>query len=258
MLPRSLRTPNGKYNMMVVHTRLDAESVAKFYNMPLEEFADLPYEKVVRWRLAKVYGIHQMFYDLGYGSAEDLTPTDMDRILTKLNSTFDLVMVAERYDESLVLLKDLMCWTADDVAYLSINFRKGKPATNKIAPETREKLLQLSYPDAKIYEYFLKVFEKKVEAFGRVRMAKELAAVQDANKRLAEKCVVNEDSPLRAEKGMEWVGVVGRVTVRRDVQDCVDVVRTEHDMLNDVRDRQRLWVERGWRGNLSQVVVSPR
>uniref|UniRef100_A0A0P4WT61 Galactosylceramide sulfotransferase n=1 Tax=Scylla olivacea TaxID=85551 RepID=A0A0P4WT61_SCYOL len=226
--------------------------------MPLEEFADLPYEKIVRWRLAKVYGIHQMFYDLGYGSAEDLTPTDMDRILTKLNSTFDLVMVAERYDESLVLLKDLMCWTADDVAYLSINFRKEKPATNKIAPETREKLLQLSYPDAKIYEYFLKVFEKKVEAFGHARMAKELAAIQDANKRLAEKCVVNEDSPLRAEKGMEWVGVVGRVTVRRDVQDCVDVVRTEHDMLNDVRDRQRLWVERGWRGNLSQVVVSPR
>ncbi|XP_050712281.1 galactosylceramide sulfotransferase-like isoform X2 [Eriocheir sinensis] len=288
MLPRALRTPDKKYNMMVVHTRLNADSLAmvmrqeavwvtivrepvaqfeslweyfkmeKFYKMSLEKFTHQSYEKVARWRLAKVYGIHQMFFDFGYSTAEDMTAERMSHILETLNTTFNLVMVAERYDESLVLLKDLMCWTADDVAYLSINFRSSKSKTTKLSKEARERLLQLSYPDVQIYKFFLHMFDVKVEAFGHSRMEKELAAIQEANRRLTEMCVVEKDSPLKARKGMEWEEVVGKVTVRGDIQKCVDVARTEHDILNEVRERQKLWVVQGWRQPLSQVVVPPR
>lgn len=226
--------------------------------MPLEKFTQQSYEKVARWRRGKVFGIHQMFFDFGYSTAQDMTAERMSHILEALNNTFDLVMVAERYDESLVLLKDLMCWTADDVAYLSLNFRSNKSKTIKLSKEARENLLQLSYPDVEIYKFFLQVFEKKVEAFGHSRMEKELAAIQEANKRLTEMCVVDKDSPLKAIKGMDWGGVVGNVTVRGDIQKCVDVARTEHDMLNEVRERQRLWVAHKWRQPLSEVVVPPR
>ena len=224
--------------------------------MPLEKFVSLRYVDVVRWRIAKVFGIHQMFYDFGYGSAEDLTHKDMNKILMKLNSTFDLVMIAERYDESLVLLKDLMCWTADDVAYLSINARKkDKSNTRKLSFTDHQKLLRLNYPDVKIYEFFLKVFEKKVKAFGYARMAKELEAVRAANKRLADKCLVENDSPLKVKEDMEWMNLVDRVTVRGDIESCVDVVRTEHGILNEMRVRQRLWVAGRCKGDLSQVVI---
>lgn len=204
-----------------------------------------------------MYGIHQMFFDLGYSTADSISPRRMNHILETLNSTFDLVMVAERYDESLVLLKDMMCWTADDVAYLSINFRRDKPNT-KLSKEVREKLLWLSYPDVQIYKFFLRVFEAKVAAFGHAKMEKELAAVRAANKRLADICLVQENSPLQARKGMDWTGKVGRLVVRSDIQRCVDVARTEHDMLNEVRDKQKVWVAQGWREPLSQVKVPPR
>lgn len=223
--------------------------------MSLEEFAGQPYKKVARWRMGKVFGIHQMFFDFGYSTAEDLTPERMNHILEALNSTFDLVMVAERYDESLVLLKDMMCWTADDVAYLSINYRSKKSNTTRLSLEAREKLLQLSYPDVQIYKFFLRVFEAKIEAFGRSRMEKELAAVREANKRLAEMCVVEKDSPLVSKKGMEWSEALGKLLVRDDIQKCVDVARTEHDMLNEVRHRQRLWVARRWQKPLSEVML---
>ena len=36
--------------------------------------------------------------------------------IEEMEDTFDLVMVAERWDESMVLLRDLLCWEFRSVA----------------------------------------------------------------------------------------------------------------------------------------------
>ena len=35
-------------------------------------------------------------------------------------NTFDLVLIAERFDESLLLLKDLLCWKMEDMLYIKV------------------------------------------------------------------------------------------------------------------------------------------
>ena len=47
----------------------------------------------------------------------------------ELDAQFDLVMILERFDESLVLLQDLMCWPTEDIVYLKQNERTAKEST---------------------------------------------------------------------------------------------------------------------------------
>ena len=36
-------------------------------------------------------------------------------------SEFDLVLLAERFDESLVVMKELLCWDLKDIMYLKVS-----------------------------------------------------------------------------------------------------------------------------------------
>ena len=44
-----------------------------------------------------------------------------DRIMFYENE-FDLVLLAERFDESLVVMKDVLCWDTQDIKYLKVRF----------------------------------------------------------------------------------------------------------------------------------------
>ena len=46
--------------------------------------------------------------------------------------SFDLVLIAERFDESLLLLKDLLCWNFEDILYIKVRNQLGSyfEATN--------------------------------------------------------------------------------------------------------------------------------
>ena len=41
----------------------------------------------------------------------------------ELDAQFDLVMILERFEESLILLQELMCWPTEDLVYLKHNER---------------------------------------------------------------------------------------------------------------------------------------
>ncbi|XP_053638147.2 galactosylceramide sulfotransferase-like [Cherax quadricarinatus] len=279
MIPRSLRTPDGKYNMMVVHTRFNLHTLSQamredavwvtivrepvaqfesvwdffdlqeFYKMTLETFAKLPYKAVMRKRKSRVFGVHQMFFDMGYSTVEDYEPGEMTQKLKRLQNAFDLVMVAERYDESLVLLKNIMCWSTEDVTYLRINHRVHQKKRN-MSEETREGLQRLNQADVRLYEFFYQIFEQKVEGFGRDRMRREVEELREANERLARSCVVQKQT-ANVTEDMDWGSMVKHVAVRTDNSSCVDLVRTEHSMLNDVRKRQQEWVREGWKGYIT-------
>lgn len=43
--------------------------------------------------------------------------------INELDMQLDFVMITEYFDESLVMLQNIMCWSMDDVVYLKKNFR---------------------------------------------------------------------------------------------------------------------------------------
>ena len=57
--------------------------------------------------------MNQQLYDLGV-----TTERGIEGAIKEIDTTFDLVMIAERMGESLVLLADLLCIPLQDVATL--------------------------------------------------------------------------------------------------------------------------------------------
>ena len=54
---------------------------------------------------------------------KDLTEESIRGKLEEIDNQFDLIMLMERFDESLVLLADTLCWNLEDVVTLKLNSR---------------------------------------------------------------------------------------------------------------------------------------
>lgn len=64
-----------------------------------------------------------MTFDLGYDSETFYDNIKIDAMIRELEATFDLVLVAERLEESLVLLGHALCWPLSDLLALNKNVR---------------------------------------------------------------------------------------------------------------------------------------
>lgn len=72
-------------------------------------------------------GLNQQLYDLGVPAVKLFDIKVAYEMASKLLKNFDLVMIAEQFDESMVLLANLMCWPLEAVASFKNNvFRADK------------------------------------------------------------------------------------------------------------------------------------
>jgi hypothetical protein len=126
-----------------------------------------------------------MLYDLGLNSAMAEVAPIVDAKINEVDETFDLVMVAERFDESLVLLRQLMGWSADTVTSLKLNAQTKKAG---LSVQARATLAEWLAADYKLYNHFKAKFERTVEDFGSARMSRELEELREANREAAERC----------------------------------------------------------------------
>ncbi|KAK8772250.1 hypothetical protein V5799_024506 [Amblyomma americanum] len=65
-----------------------------------------------------------MSFDLGLEPALFGNASAVRRFVRRVDAAFDLVMVADRINESLVLLRHLLCWDVDDVVVFKHNARQ--------------------------------------------------------------------------------------------------------------------------------------
>ena len=105
-----------------------------------------------------------MTFDLGYDPAIVAEPRLVEAMLRDLEQTFHLVMIMELMDESLVLLRRLMCWSTDDVTYLTKNARFESRRT-RLSADQRAALEEFLALDVLLYRHF------------RGRLARQVAAV---------------------------------------------------------------------------------
>ncbi|XP_006815960.1 galactosylceramide sulfotransferase-like [Saccoglossus kowalevskii] len=89
--------------------------------------------------------------DLGLTLIQTANETIVNDTINKLDEEFDLVLIAEYFDESLILLKRLMCWEFEDIVYLAKNTRlKRDTITNTF----RRNVYKWSRADMLMYNYF--------------------------------------------------------------------------------------------------------
>ncbi|XP_035232699.1 galactosylceramide sulfotransferase-like [Stegodyphus dumicola] len=186
-----IRDPVQIFESSFAYYRLE-----KFYGSDLHKFIQLlpnATKDFVNKRYKGKFGANQMFFDLGGNPDVSSNQTMILPYLDQLESWFDLVLVADRMDESLILLRHLMCWDIDDVVTFKLNARspKYKSALND---EEKSRLRKLNYADVLLYNRFLTKFEKQVEAFGLERMASETAELRDRTQKWYRFCVKGEQT----------------------------------------------------------------
>ena len=108
------------------------------------------------------------------------------------------VMIAERMEESLVLLAHLFCWPLEWVTHLDLNVRKPEmkaEAGQQLNEEDRRILAEFLALDVEIYNYFTLRFQVRLTQFNSQdgqRMEKELRLLQQANDKVKEDCVIQK------------------------------------------------------------------
>ncbi|XP_077516313.1 galactosylceramide sulfotransferase-like isoform X1 [Amblyomma americanum] len=133
-------------------------------------------------------GFNQMSFDLGLEPAHFGNASAVRHFVERLDATFDLVMVAERINESLVLLRHLLCWDVDDVVVFRHNARQSG-YRRRLSDDLAEQLRSLNAADVQLYEHFWRRLEERVEAFGRQRMARELRRLEERTRHWYDRCV---------------------------------------------------------------------
>lgn len=164
------------------------------------------------FRFFSRYGRNQISFDLGLDSEDFENRTTVQNFIKHIDKVFDLVMIVERLDESLILLKDLMCWTFDDV--LAFHHNKRNPDFVKsMDVETKRNLRNINRADYMLYKHFEKLFDTRVKNFGTERMKREVAVLREQRAAMYNKCVVklipseftSKSTDLSARKGTEEV-----------------------------------------------------
>ncbi|XP_072456042.1 galactosylceramide sulfotransferase-like isoform X1 [Notamacropus eugenii] len=132
-----------------------------------------------------------LFFDLGYDSGLDPRSPRVQEHILEVEQRFHLVMLQEYFDESLVLLKDLLCWELEDILYFKLNARRAS-AVHQLKGKLYQWATDWNQLDALLYRHFNASFWRRVEAFGRERMAQEVASLRRENKRMERICIEGE------------------------------------------------------------------
>ena len=130
-------------------------------------------------------------FDLGLQTVHHGNLTAVENYIRFLQQEFDLVMLMEYFDESLVLLKRRFCWKIEDILYFKLNERTDKEKQD-ITSHTKEMIRKWNSADVLLYNVFNQTLWKMIEQegaeffedlalFRKERQSMEKACLQEGN-----------------------------------------------------------------------------
>ena len=130
-------------------------------------------------------------FDLGLDTEHHENFTVMRNYIRFLQQEFDLVMLMEHFDESLVLLKRRFCWKIEDILYFKLNERieAQKP---KLSKSAIEQIRKWNSGDVLLYEVFNQTLWKMIEEEGP-SFFKDLSLFRKAKKIAEQACLQKGD-----------------------------------------------------------------
>ncbi|XP_009302114.1 galactose-3-O-sulfotransferase 3 isoform X2 [Danio rerio] len=176
-----------RYHTYTVPAFLSAQRAASNTGKPaLSVFLDSPetfWNPTEPWNgLAK----NPMSFDMGLNNQKWNSSWPED--LAQLEEAFHLVMIAEHFDESLILLGSLLGLDHEDLAYLQLNARASSSKT-ELTENIQAKLRSWNVLDTLLYDFFVQVFWEKAAQFGMERLKAETARLRESTESIRRKCV---------------------------------------------------------------------
>ncbi|XP_030073037.1 galactose-3-O-sulfotransferase 2 [Microcaecilia unicolor] len=141
--------------------------------------------------IKNIHARNTMWYDFGYDNNAEEGENYVHSVLMDIEEKFQLVLITEYFDESMVLLKNILCWNLEDVVYFKLNFRTQESIQN-LTHENKERVKEWCSLDWKLYKHFNRTFWKRIqETIGMEKMQKEVELLRSRQKELTEICVQN-------------------------------------------------------------------
>ncbi|XP_014293483.1 galactosylceramide sulfotransferase-like [Halyomorpha halys] len=262
MIPSEMKTQMNKYNIFTHHTRFNYTSIKEIMHHDvtfvtiLRDPAELFESSYSYYSLDYVYGgsirevlrnpqksrlqylrfldrtgINQMSFDLGFSQKYFQEKEQTEKFISEIDKQFNLVMIAEYMEASLVLLSSIMNWPLINVQFLPINVRMNERKTN-LTDEERQKIRIINAVDTQLYNFFLKKFRYTIiHYYGIDRMKKDVKSLIELNIRLYTQCVKQisnkgySNTKSYELKNYDWI--------------CVHSTKNELNFTKDVGDGQK-------------------
>ncbi len=136
-----------------------------------------------------MYARNTLTFDLGgdkdWPSSE--APAYAKRFAAGMDRVFSLVMIAEYFDESLVLLRRLLSWDLNDVLYISLNMRT-PDSKSSLSSENMSKIRAWNAIDSVLYDHFNASLWQQLRALGLACVEREVQLLRQSRDRLIRSC----------------------------------------------------------------------
>lgn len=191
-------------------------------------------------RVNQYLGLNQQLFDLGLPATELFDEDAAQAKIDEIDESFHLVMIAEKFAESMVLLANLLCWPLHMVTSLKINARK----TDKkvvLSEEEKATLRAWQSGDQKLYEHFLAKFDKQIEKYGRDQMDLDLDRLDKLDAHVREKCVLADSDRDHMKKESLFRPFSPKVVaykVREEIHECRLMGMAENSLVDLARETQ--------------------
>ena len=104
-------------------------------------------------KIRKNWIYNSILFDFGMNPEDYGNKKKMQNLISEIDQTFDLIMILEDFNESMVLLKNGLSWNYEDLLSVKLNVHNERTKTliSEMAKNTLRKWLMESYL---FYDYF--------------------------------------------------------------------------------------------------------
>lgn len=227
-----LRDPTAQYESVFNFMHFAKPLGFKDEEDPLGTFLKFPpafqeIKPLMKQTLALHLVRNPMLFDLGLDFRYFQNVTAVERYFDFLENEFDLIMIMEHFDESLLLLKRLLCWEMKDILYFKLNERQDKQKRKFMSQEVTEDIKSWNKADFMLYQHFNRTFWKKVKAEGP-SFQRELRVFRRKNKALTRSCLEKGNFLDEAYTGVYVKGYSLKKNVPKEKRKvCESMVKNE-------------------------------
>ncbi|NXO39638.1 G3ST2 sulfotransferase, partial [Locustella ochotensis] len=141
-----------------------------------------------------IYARNIMWFDFGYDNNAEDDAKYTQAVLEEIEQNFHLILIAEYFDESMILLKHALCWDLDDVIYFKLNSRS-QDTVQMLSLESEEQVKTWCSLDWKLYLHFNQSFWRRIEeTIGLEVLEKEVDRLRTRQMELMETCLSEQEA----------------------------------------------------------------
>ena len=180
------------------------------------------------------YLTNNQIFDLGLPKNYFHNAVHVKRYIKRLAGEFDLVLLMEYFDESLLLLRKMMCWSFDDILYLKLNVQYTKKKT-ELSNLAKSQIRKHNSADVRLYTYFNQTLWRKVKAYGP-KFRTDLAYLRQRLKDVHDECVGKWNVIMNSTR--RNIQRFGYKVTDADNDYCVYLTDTHKDVFHQIWERQ--------------------